>query len=37
MIYITFPMRAEMRIKNVLTKLGDTTASVYIVPDFFCI
>jgi putative colanic acid biosynthesis UDP-glucose lipid carrier transferase len=34
-IYITFPMRAEMRIKNVLAKLGDTTASVYIVPDFF--
>ena len=35
MIYITFPMRAEQRIKNVLAKLGDTTASVYIVPDFF--
>ena len=35
MIYITFPMRAEDRIKSVLTKLADTTASVYIVPDFF--
>ncbi|MEX1224575.1 MAG: undecaprenyl-phosphate glucose phosphotransferase [Pirellulales bacterium] len=35
MIYITFPMRAESRIKSVLEKLGDTTASVYIVPDFF--
>ena len=35
MIYITFPMRAEERIKKVLAKLGDTTASVYIVPDFF--
>ncbi len=35
MIYITFPMRAEQRIKSVLAKLGDTTASVYIVPDFF--
>ena len=35
MIYITFPMRAEKRIKNVLEKLGDSTASVYIVPDFF--
>jgi putative colanic acid biosynthesis UDP-glucose lipid carrier transferase len=34
-IYITFPMRAEERIRNVLTKLADTTASVYIVPDFF--
>ena len=35
MIYIALPMRAEGRIKKVLTKLGDTTASVYIVPDFF--
>ncbi len=34
-IYITFPMRAETRIRNVLNHLGDTTASVYIVPDFF--
>ena len=34
-IYITFPMRAEDRIREVLAKLGDTTASVYIVPDFF--
>jgi putative colanic acid biosysnthesis UDP-glucose lipid carrier transferase len=34
-IYITFPMRAERRIRAVLERLGDTTASVYIVPDFF--
>ncbi len=34
-IYITFPMRAEDRIRGVLGKLADTTASVYIVPDFF--
>jgi putative colanic acid biosynthesis UDP-glucose lipid carrier transferase len=34
-VYITFPMRAEQRIRNVLAKLADTTASVYIVPDFF--
>ncbi len=34
-VYITFPMRAEERIRNVLAQLGDTTASVYIVPDFF--
>ncbi|QDU31315.1 UDP-glucose:undecaprenyl-phosphate glucose-1-phosphate transferase [Anatilimnocola aggregata] len=34
-IYITFPMRAEDRIRGVLSKLSDTTASVYIVPDFF--
>ena len=34
-IYITFPMRAEDRIRRVLERLGDTTASVYVVPDFF--
>lgn len=34
-IYITFPMRAEDRIRGVLGKLSDSTASVYIVPDFF--
>jgi putative colanic acid biosynthesis UDP-glucose lipid carrier transferase len=34
-IYITFPMRAEQRIRDVLARLGDSTASVYIVPDFF--
>lgn len=34
-IYITFPMRAEDRIRAVLERLSDTTASVYIVPDFF--
>jgi putative colanic acid biosynthesis UDP-glucose lipid carrier transferase len=34
-VYVTFPMRAEKRIKNVLARLGDTTASVYVVPDFF--
>lgn len=35
MIYITFPMRAEERIRHILSRLADTTASVYIVPDFF--
>jgi putative colanic acid biosysnthesis UDP-glucose lipid carrier transferase len=34
-IYITFPMRAEDRIRGVLDRLGDATASVYLVPDFF--
>jgi putative colanic acid biosynthesis UDP-glucose lipid carrier transferase len=34
-IYITFPMRAEKRIRNYLELLSDSTASVYIVPDFF--
>lgn len=35
MIFITFPMRAEKRIRDYLSKLSDTTVSVYIVPDFF--
>ncbi len=35
MIYITFPMRAEDRIRSVLDRLADSTASVYLVPDFF--
>ncbi len=35
MIYITFPMRAEERIRSVLDQLADSTASVYLVPDFF--
>lgn len=34
-VLITLPMRAEARIKYVLDGLSDTTASVYIVPDFF--
>jgi putative colanic acid biosysnthesis UDP-glucose lipid carrier transferase len=34
-VYIAFPMRAESRIRDLLHQLGDTTASVYIVPDFF--
>ncbi len=35
LIYITFPMRAEDRIRSVLSRLADSTATVYIVPDFF--
>ncbi len=34
-VYLTFPMRAETRLRNVLNKLADTTADVYLVPDFF--
>ncbi|MCG8653293.1 MAG: undecaprenyl-phosphate glucose phosphotransferase [Pirellulales bacterium] len=34
-VLITLPMRAETRIKDLLDKLSDSTASVYIVPDFF--
>jgi putative colanic acid biosysnthesis UDP-glucose lipid carrier transferase len=34
-VYITLPMRAEGRIQEVIARLSDTTASVYMVPDFF--
>lgn len=34
-VFITLPMRAEARIRWLLEQLGDTTANVYIVPDFF--
>ena len=34
-VYITLPMRAEKRTRDLLNQLADTTASVYIVPDFF--
>ena len=34
-VLITLPMRAEDRIKYLLDQLSDSTASVYIVPDFF--
>lgn len=34
-VYITLPMRAEARIRRLLDHLADSTASVYIVPDFF--
>ncbi len=34
-VYITFPMRAEERIRRVIRRLADSTASVYIVPDLF--
>jgi putative colanic acid biosynthesis UDP-glucose lipid carrier transferase len=32
-VFITLPMQAEKRIKEVLEGLSDTTASVYFVPD----
>jgi len=34
-IFITLPMRAEERIRDLLNQLSDSTVSVYIVPDFF--
>jgi len=34
-IYITLPLKAEKRIKEILAILADTTAVVYFVPDLF--
>ncbi len=34
-IFITLPMKAESRIRSVISALADSTASVYIVPDLF--
>jgi putative colanic acid biosynthesis UDP-glucose lipid carrier transferase len=34
-VYITFSLRAEKRIADLLNALADTTVSAYIVPDFF--
>lgn len=35
LIYITLPMRAEGRIKEIVNKLADTTVTVYLVPDIY--
>ncbi len=34
-IYITLPLRAELRIKNIIEQLSDSTVSVHFVPDLF--
>ena len=34
-VYLTLPMSAEKRVRALLARLSDTTASVYLVPDFF--
>jgi len=34
-VYIALPMSAEKRISQILTLCSDTTASVYIIPNFF--
>jgi len=33
-IYITLPLRSELRIRDLLDQLHDSTATVYYVPDF---
>ncbi|AKF07084.1 undecaprenyl-phosphate glucose phosphotransferase [Sandaracinus amylolyticus] len=34
-VYIALPLRAEPRVQDLLRRLADSTASVYLVPDFF--
>jgi putative colanic acid biosysnthesis UDP-glucose lipid carrier transferase len=34
-VYITLPLRAELRIKSILEQLSDSTVSVHYVPDLF--
>lgn len=34
-VYITLPLKAEKRIKEIISALSDTTALVYYVPDLF--
>ncbi len=34
-VYITLPLRAELRIKSIVEQLSDSTASVHYVPDLF--
>ncbi|MEQ1545088.1 undecaprenyl-phosphate glucose phosphotransferase [Methyloglobulus sp.] len=34
-IYITLPLRAELRIKSIVEQLSDSTVSVHYVPDLF--
>ncbi len=33
-VYVTLPLRAETRITQLVSRLADTTATVYIVPEF---
>jgi putative colanic acid biosynthesis UDP-glucose lipid carrier transferase len=34
-VFVTLPMAAEKRVRDILDKLGDTTATVFYVPDLF--
>jgi putative colanic acid biosysnthesis UDP-glucose lipid carrier transferase len=34
-VYIALPLRAELRSAELIRRLADTTATVYVVPDFF--
>ena len=34
-VFIALPMKAEARIRDILFRLGDTTADVQLIPNFF--
>jgi len=34
-IYLAFPLRAERRLREIIARLADTTATVYVVTDLF--
>ncbi len=34
-VYVTLPLRAELRIKSIIEELSDSTVSVHFVPDLF--
>jgi putative colanic acid biosynthesis UDP-glucose lipid carrier transferase len=34
-VYVAIPLTAESRVKDILFQLGDTTANVQLIPDFF--
>lgn len=34
-VFITLPMRAELRMHSLITRLADTTISAYLIPDVF--
>jgi putative colanic acid biosynthesis UDP-glucose lipid carrier transferase len=34
-VFITLPLRAELRMRSLITRLADTTISAYLIPDVF--
>ena len=34
-VFVALPLKAQKRIQSVLERLGDTTVSVHLIPDFF--
>lgn len=34
-VFITLPMRAELRMRSFISRLSDTTVSAYLIPDIF--